>query len=54
MLRKLEDLLDELRYSAVQPEQLTVKRSSMLLDLWQTVTTDFLASTIRLRLATRS
>ncbi|HEY9643418.1 MAG TPA: DUF3685 domain-containing protein [Coleofasciculaceae cyanobacterium] len=41
VLRKLEDLLQELRYSEVLPEQLTDKRSALLLDLWQAVTTDF-------------
>ncbi|MBW4659360.1 MAG: DUF3685 domain-containing protein [Drouetiella hepatica Uher 2000/2452] len=41
ILRQLENFLDELRYSEVQPEQLEPKRSSILLDLWQAVTTEF-------------
>lgn len=41
ILRKLEDLLDELRYSQVQPGQLDQKRSPILQDLWQTVIVDF-------------
>jgi DNA-binding NarL/FixJ family response regulator len=40
-LRKLEDLLDELRYSEVQLAQLAAKRSPLLLDLWQAIITDF-------------
>jgi DNA-binding NarL/FixJ family response regulator len=35
VLRKLADLLDELRYSEVQPRQLFERRSQLLLDLWQ-------------------
>lgn len=41
ILRKLEDLLDELRFSQVQPSQLPQKRSRILQDLWQASTTDF-------------
>jgi DNA-binding NarL/FixJ family response regulator len=41
VLRKLEDLLDELRFSQVDAEQLTSKRSLLLLDLWQAVVIDF-------------
>lgn len=41
ILRKLEDALDELRYSQVQPDQLRDKRSPILIDLWQATTTDF-------------
>ncbi|HEY9625061.1 MAG TPA: DUF3685 domain-containing protein [Crinalium sp.] len=41
ILRKLEDVLDELRYSQVQPEQLVEKRSPILIDLWQGTVTDF-------------
>lgn len=41
VLRKLEDLLDELRFSQVDAEQLVSKRSLLLLDLWQTVVIDF-------------
>ncbi|MBD2460814.1 DUF3685 domain-containing protein [Oscillatoria sp. FACHB-1407] len=42
VLRKFEELLNELRYSQVQPEQLIEKRSPILLNLWQDVTTDFI------------
>ncbi|MDX2212083.1 MAG: DUF3685 domain-containing protein [Oculatellaceae cyanobacterium bins.114] len=42
ILRKFEDLLNELRYSQVQPGQLLEKRSPILLNLWQEVTTDFI------------
>ena len=41
VLRKLEDLLGELRYSEVQAEQLAQKRSPILLDLWQAIVVDF-------------
>jgi DNA-binding NarL/FixJ family response regulator len=41
VLRKLEDALSELRYSQVQLGQLEGKRSLILLDLWETVLTDF-------------
>jgi DNA-binding NarL/FixJ family response regulator len=41
VLRKLEDLLDELRFSQVDAEQLASKRSLLLLDLWQTTVIDF-------------
>lgn len=41
ILRKLEDLLSELRYSQVSPDLLDQKRSSLLRDLWQNTTSDF-------------
>jgi DNA-binding NarL/FixJ family response regulator len=41
VLRKLEELLDELRFSQVQPGQLEEKRSPILQDLWQIVVTDY-------------
>ncbi len=41
VLRKLEDLLDELRFSQVRPSQLPEKRSQILLDLWRVATADF-------------
>ncbi|MBW4655099.1 MAG: DUF3685 domain-containing protein [Kaiparowitsia implicata GSE-PSE-MK54-09C] len=41
ILRKLEDLLEDLRLSQWAPEQLTEKRSQILLDLWEAVVTDF-------------
>lgn len=41
LIRKIEDLLDDLRLSQVSTEQLTEKRSQLLLDLWQAGTSDF-------------
>ncbi|MBF2078490.1 MAG: DUF3685 domain-containing protein [Synechococcales cyanobacterium T60_A2020_003] len=41
ILRQIERLLDELRYSQVTAAQLTEKRSQLLVDLWRDVTTDF-------------
>ncbi|HEY9626325.1 MAG TPA: DUF3685 domain-containing protein [Coleofasciculaceae cyanobacterium] len=41
VLRQLENSLGELHHSAVQPEQLESKRSTLLNDLWQAVTTEF-------------
>lgn len=48
--RKLEDVLAELRYSQVAPQQLSSKRSTILLDLWQTVLVDFLGRYYTVRL----
>jgi DNA-binding NarL/FixJ family response regulator len=41
VLRKLEDLLDELRFSQVNLNQLFEKRISILQDLWQAVVIEF-------------
>jgi Protein of unknown function (DUF3685) len=41
-LRKLEEVLSELRFAQVPPDQFAEKRSPILLDLWQAVLTDFL------------
>lgn len=41
LLRKLEAILDELRFSQVQPDHLVSKQSDLLLDLWTATTTDF-------------
>ncbi len=41
ILRKLEDLLSELRYSQATADLLEQKRSFLLLDLWQNTTSDF-------------
>lgn len=49
VLRKLEDLLNELRYSQVEP-QLPWKQSTLLLDLWQAVTIDFFGKYYTVRL----
>jgi DNA-binding NarL/FixJ family response regulator len=41
ILRQFEGLLDELRFSQVTIEQLSGKQSTILQDLWASVTTDF-------------
>ncbi|MBD1832234.1 DUF3685 domain-containing protein [Cyanobacteria bacterium FACHB-472] len=41
ILDKLQDVLDELRFSQVPPEAIAQKRSLILRDLWQQSTTDF-------------
>ena len=41
VLQKLEETLEELRFSQVTIDQLPQKRSQILLDLWQTSVTDF-------------
>jgi DNA-binding NarL/FixJ family response regulator len=41
ILRQLEELLDELRTSQTQPEQLRSQRSIMLQDLWQAIVLSF-------------
>jgi DNA-binding NarL/FixJ family response regulator len=41
ILKRFEDLLDELRFSEVSQEQLLEKRSHLLTDLWQATITDF-------------
>lgn len=48
--RKLEDVLAELRYSQVDPQQLPSKRSTILLDLWQAVLIDFFGRYYTVRL----
>ncbi len=41
VLRKLESILDDLRFSEVDPERLITSRTQILQDLWQTVIADF-------------
>ncbi|NEP01986.1 MAG: DUF3685 domain-containing protein [Symploca sp. SIO2E9] len=41
VLRKFEEILEELRFSQVRLEQLSPKRSQILLDLWQISVIDF-------------
>jgi len=41
ILRKFEEILEELRFSQVTLDQLSQKRSQILLDLWQASVTDF-------------
>ena len=41
VLHKLLVLLDDLRYSEVQPQQLQERRSQLFYDLWQSILTDY-------------
>lgn len=41
ILRRIEDLLAELRFAKVSPDQLFENRSLILQDLWQAIVTDF-------------
>ena len=41
ILQQFEGLLDELRFSQVTIDQLTTKKSDLLLDLWRSIVTDF-------------
>ena len=41
ILRKIEDVLNELRFSQVQASQLSEMQSVIIRDLWQAATTDF-------------
>ncbi len=50
ILRKLEEILDDLRFSQVQPEQLTEKQFAILQDLWQATLTDFFGKYYTLQL----
>jgi len=54
ILRKLEDLLNELQMSQVTIEQLTEKRSELLLDLWRATTSDFFGKYTTLDLGDRT
>lgn len=54
ILRKLEETLDELRFSQVQAEQLAGQRSRILQDLWQAVLSDFFGKYYTLHLPDRS
>ena len=51
ILRQLERVLDELKYSEVLPDQLEEKRSVVLRDFWEAVVIEFFGrySTLRLR-----
>ncbi len=53
VLRKLEGVFDDLRFSEVQTEQLAEKRSVILLDLWQAATTDFFGKYYTLKIGDR-
>ncbi|WP_071517229.1 DUF3685 domain-containing protein [Geitlerinema sp. PCC 9228] len=41
LLRQLENLLEELRFSQIQPEQLEKSTATIVRDLWQIATTEF-------------
>jgi DNA-binding NarL/FixJ family response regulator len=51
ILRQIEHVLEELKYSQVLPDQLEAKRSDVLRDLWEAVVTEFFGrySTVRLK-----
>jgi len=53
ILRKLEAILDELRFSQVQPEQLIEKCPIILRDLWTFATSDFFGRYYSLTIAGR-
>jgi DNA-binding NarL/FixJ family response regulator len=53
ILRQFEGLLDELRFSQVTIEQLSAKQSTILQDLWASVTTDFFGRYHTLSIADR-
>lgn len=50
VLHKLEDIVDELRFSQVQVNQLIEKKSLILLDLWRLSATDFFGKYYTLQL----
>ncbi|UBF24915.1 DUF3685 domain-containing protein [Kovacikia minuta CCNUW1] len=50
ILRKLEEILDDLRFSQVQPEQLADKQMAVLQDLWEAAMTDFFGKYYTLQL----
>ncbi len=52
VLQKLEDVLEDLRFSQVEPEQLTANRSAILRDLWEAVVTDFMGKYRSVQVAT--
>lgn len=51
-IRQLEELLDELRFSQVTPEQLIAKRSQLLVDLWQAAMAEFYGKYFTLQMVT--
>jgi DNA-binding NarL/FixJ family response regulator len=53
ILRKLEETLDELRFSQVPIQQLAEQRSQILQDLWQASSSDFFGKYYRLDLGTQ-
>ncbi len=53
LLRKLEDILDELRFSQIQISQLAEKESTIIQDLWQTTIIDFFGKYYTLRVGDR-
>jgi DNA-binding NarL/FixJ family response regulator len=53
ILQKLQEILDELRFSQVQPDQLQQKLPVILRDLWQASTTNFFGKYYTLLLGNR-
>lgn len=54
ILRKLEEILDDLRFSQVPLEQLAEKQSAILHDVWRNTTVDFFGRYYTLQLGDRS
>lgn len=54
ILRKIEDVLDEVRFSQVQLSQLPEIKSVIIRDLWQAATTDFFGRYSTLRVGSRN
>lgn len=54
ILKQLEEVLDELRFSQVTPEQLREKYLLVMQDLWQAATTDFLGKYYSLEIGHQS
>ncbi|HLO46991.1 MAG TPA: DUF3685 domain-containing protein [Kamptonema sp.] len=52
ILRKLQEVLEELRFSQVQLQQLSEKRSTIVRDLWQGAIVDFFGKYYTLRIDT--
>lgn len=53
ILRKLEEILEELRFSQVQPGQIPAKADAIARDLWVAATTDFFGKYYTLRIGAR-
>jgi DNA-binding NarL/FixJ family response regulator len=54
VLHKLEDIVDELRFSQVQVSQLPEKKLVILLDLWRSAATDFFGKYYTLQLGNQN
>ena len=54
ILRQLEDVLEELRFSQVQPSQLPEKRAVVIQDVWRAATTEFFGKYYTLQISDRN